>query len=282
MMNEFHAEKLAGVLVLLKLLEGSADCIKSFGGPGMPTEPGNLVRLATVLRDAEILFKELGMGKAHQQVVLAKDSLNYYQKQNVSETAVEIRRIIETIMTELSERKFLFVSSDRDKYYENANLFGEAVIRKFPLAKLDIVEAGNCLCAERHTAAVFHLMRAFEWALRTFCDELGLRRMSDWDKKNGKFKYSPASFAQWEKILNQLPGRIEKRLRPLRAGARRQHLQEYYSSALEDIKCVKDAWRNHVMHTRMTFGRDDAQAVFTHVGNIMGRLANDKAKTIRV
>jgi hypothetical protein len=275
-MNELHAEKLAGVLVLLKQLSGGSECVKDFISPSMPVEPDNIARFYAVLRDAESLFKDIGLDKSLTQVSLVKGALDYSLGLTVSENAVEIRRILETIITELSERKFLFVAADRQEFYENDALFGPEVIRKFPLAKEDIVAAGNCLCAECHTAAVFHLMLAFEWALRTFCSDLGLKRMKDWDKKKNCFKYVPASFAIWEKILTQLPGKIERRLRGLRSGPRKQQLQEYYKTSLDDIDRVRDAWRNHVMHTRRTFNRDDSCAVFGRVKDMMERLADDK------
>jgi hypothetical protein len=73
-------------------------------------------------------------------------------------------------------------------------------------------------------------MRAFEWALRAFCEEVGFKRMKDFDKRTGKFKYMPASFAIWDKTLNQLAKKAEKRVGTLRPGVKKQKLQEYYNS----------------------------------------------------
>lgn len=272
-MNQFHAEQLAGIVSLLQVLQSGADCTKVFMNQSLAVEPDDMNRYAAVLRDAEPLFRTIGLEHSRLQVELANSALPHYHDQNVSTFAAEIRRILETLLTELSERHFLYVAPDRDNYYENENLFGETVLHKFPAAKSDIIAAGNCLCAECHMAAVFHLMRAFEFALRLFCDELGLKRMFDWDKVNGKFKYTPANYAVWEKQLNQLPKKVEKRLGLLRPGPRKQKLQEYYAQSLEDIKAVKDAWRNHVMHARKIFDRSEAESVFGHVKGIMGRMS---------
>src|SRR6185312_9878513 len=136
---------------------------------------------------------------------------------------------------------------------------------KFKLACPDIQEAGNCLATECNTAAVFHLMLAFEWCLRTFASDLGLNRFKDWSPKRGQFQYTPVGYGVWEKLLTQLPKKAEKRINALRPGARKQRLQEYYSSCFEDIKWVKDAWRNHIMHSRQQYDRDQALSVFTHV-----------------
>lgn len=274
-MNRLHVEQLGADLVKLQNIQGYAECVANHLGlgPGTPVHPDQLRNFSQTLRDLDPLLKQVEMEKSRHQVELVSVALATFSHPNVATISTEVRRLTGTIISELAERKFLFVASDRLSYYDNENLFGAAAVKRFPMAKADIIAAGNCLCAECDTAAVFHLMRVFEWALRTLCGELSMKRMADYDKVQGRFKYMPTDFAIWEKILNQLPRKVEQRLRLLRPGLKRQKLQEYYGSALEDIKGVKDVWRNHVMHTRKTFNRDDAMAVFSHVNSIMGRLA---------
>ncbi len=156
---------------------------------------------------------------------------------------------------------------------DNPNLLGPEVLKAFVDARADILEAGNCLAAECHTAAVFHMMRAFEWGIRTFAADLGLTRFADWSKQDKRFKYTPSSFGTWEKFITQLPGKIEKKLKALRPGIKRQKRQEYYYSVYDDIKIVKEAWRNHVMHTRREFSSTEAEAVFTRVRDMLVRMA---------
>jgi|SRR5688572_14167076 len=187
---------------------------------------------------------------------------------------VEARNARQTIINELQKRKFVRVAGDRENYFDKADLFGPRVSKRFKKARRDIRDSGNCLALECNTAAVFHLMRAFEWAIRGFSAELGINRFLEWSKSEQRFKRLPADFAVWERFIGQLPGKIDKRLAKLRPGKRRQALQEYYQSSYEDIKAVKDAWRNHVMHTRKTYGREDAYAVFAHVRAIMIRMAS--------
>jgi hypothetical protein len=159
-------------------------------------------------------------------------------------------------------------------YVNNVNLMGSEVIKAFPHASADIVEAGNCLAAECNTAAVFHLMRAFEWGLRTFAADLGISRFVEWSKKEQRFKYTPARFAVWERFLDHLPTRVDKTLKTLRPGALKQKRQEYYRSVCDDVKTVKDAWRNHVMHTRRDFNAEEAEAVFVRVKDMLRRMAS--------
>ena len=278
--NLFKAEKLAGLCAQFQLLmEGAQVGITVMGYGAHKPDDLRLNMLSRLVANTKQLCAEINLPDTDQQLRLAE----YHLVTDTNSLTLlvmhsELRRILETLIAELGKRKFLFISADRNGYLENENLFGEAVSNRFPLAKADLRAAGNCLAAECWTAAVFHLMRSFEWALRTICYELGLKRMRDFDKKTGGFKYTPTSYAVWEKIINQLPAKVEKRLRELRPGPRKQRMQEYYSSAIEDVKAVKDAWRNHIMHTRQEFNRVDAAGVVSHVNSIMVRLSKRAEK----
>lgn len=272
-MQQFKAEKLAALVAQFMLVEQAAKYAISNGHSSDRPHPITLQTLPVLIENAKQVFRHAELERSLEQLELAEFHL-LQPTLNVSALSAEMIRIIETLTVELGKRKFIFVGSDRTSFFENELLFGPEVAAKFPLAIPDIKAAGNCLAAECTTAAVFHLMIAFEWALRTFCSDLGLRRMRDWNPKENKFRYTPASYAVWEKTLNQLPKYIDKRLNPLRPGPRKQKLQGYYSSALEDIKFVKDAWRNHIMHGRREYDRDEAKSICNHVEGIMRRLAD--------
>jgi hypothetical protein len=157
-------------------------------------------------------------------------------------------------------------------YVDNPELFGATVHAAFPAARDDIREAGNCLAADCGTAAVFHLMRAVEWGLRALAEDLGLRRLIT-HKRSGAVKYVPLPWADWEHILNQVQIRVDKKIDRMRPGPRKQELQEFYGPALQDIRAIKDAWRNHVMHTRRAYTAKDAEGILDHVKRLLVSLA---------
>ena len=187
--------------------------------------------------------------------------------------AGELNNVWDAVLEPLVHQRFLRVNPVRSVCVDNPNLMGPQVLAVFPDAKADIVEAGNCLAAECNTAAAFHLMRVFEWGIRTFAADLGLKRFKDWSKGEQRFKHTPPSFAIWEKFITELPKKIETRLKTIRKGALKQKRQVYYYSVYDDIKVVKEAWRNHVMHTRQSFNHDEANALFMRVKDIMVRMA---------
>jgi hypothetical protein len=191
---------------------------------------------------------------------------------DASSTATEVRNIREAIQTDIAKHQFLRVSSDRFNWVQNPFLFGERVSKRFPSAVPDIQAAGDCLAAECNTAGVFHLMRAVEWGLRALASNLGVRRIPA-SKKPGNKKYIPLPYAEWEKILDGLHDAVDAKVLKLKRGVGKQKIQEFYYPVLQDIRGLRDAWRNHVMHTRAEYNRDDANAVFSHVKRLMETLA---------
>ena len=55
--------------------------------------------------------------------------------------------------------------------------------------------------------------------------------------------------------------------------ARKQSAQEFYCPVLQEIRAIKDAWRNHVMHSRRDYEPDEAVAILAHVNRFMTTLA---------
>jgi hypothetical protein len=166
--------------------------------------------------------------------------------------------------------RFVQIEASVRKYLASVSIFGEPVRNSFPNAASDIQDAGYCIAVDLNTAAVFHLMHVVEWGLRALAIDVGLADIVT-DKSKGKT--APVEFAQWEQILNQLPEKIDAKVGAMPRGDIKQKAQEFYYSASSEIRGFKEAWRNHVMHTRKSYTREDALAVFSHVQRFMQSLA---------
>jgi len=182
------------------------------------------------------------------------------------------------LLQDLTGRVFLQVPTTRRKYVDNEQLFGADVYRQFPSARIDVCESGNCLAADCGTAAVFHMMRAVEWGLRSLCVHLGFRQLKCKNKKTGKVTYKPISYQQWETILSQLQSRMETKLQNVRGGPKKQAWQEFYFPAVQDINAFREAFRNHVMHARRVYTATEAEAVKDRVERFMRLLATRVAE----
>jgi hypothetical protein len=275
LMREFDAAEL---LRLIWLLESSATMMET-ASEGDASQRGRhsasaytstLEKIRMVLAFAK---KQEFMDCFGSMSFLESHLSHYKTDADTSTLVAALRQARDALILATGMRKFLAVSSQRAGFVDQDALFGSVVHGAFPSARDDIREIGNCLAAECNTAAVFHMMRAVEWGLRGLAADLGLLRLSR-HRKSGKVKYTPLAFSQWEDILNQLHARVERRVTKLRPGLAKQRLEEFYYPALQDIRGIRDAWRNHVSHTRRTYTSTDADAIYEHVKRLLTTLAS--------
>jgi hypothetical protein len=225
------------------------------------------------MKDTVAFCKDLGLENAESKIELIVSHYESFPGSvDCSTVAADLRNAEESLMLELWPRKFVEIPKDYTEYLDNESLLGLNVRSAFKSAAPDIVEAGNCIAIDCGTAAVFHLMRVAEWGLRALCVHLKVLRIPK-SKKPGEKRYTPLEYSQWERILTEAREAIEKKIGKMRAGPVRQEAQEFYYSLLQDLNGFKDAWRNHVMHTRATYTRKGAEDVYDHVKRFMALLA---------
>jgi hypothetical protein len=154
--------------------------------------------------------------------------------------------------------RFIQVEDGVKKYLGAVAMFG-GVIRAFPSIQSAIQDAGDCIAVDLNTAAVFHLMHVVERGLRALCVNLKVATI-----KKGFIEY-----ATWDDILKKLPEAVDAKINGMSRGPKKQKAQEFYYPTSKEIRGFKDAWRNHIMHKRTSYTREDALAVFSHVQRFM-------------
>jgi hypothetical protein len=272
-MNLFNAKAL--MMTVAGLEANGARCRTDMQHGREAVDIDKFKRVVRVVEGARDFCRQSGFDDAAQALAMQVTSVwqpRSLMKKPMTSSEVEghLRTAFNTILSDLNKRRFLRVETDRSGCVDQPLLFGEVVAEAFPAARFDIIESGNCLAAECNTAAVFHMMRVVEWGLRDFCAQLGFRQVAI-DRKRGKF--APVEYAQWEKIIGQLHEKIDALVDKIKNKRKKQEAQEFYYPALQDIRAIKDAWRNHVMHTRREYTREDADAIGEHVKQLMSALA---------
>jgi hypothetical protein len=231
-------------------------------------------RFISNLQSAHGLCVEIGLTDAAKRYALIMEHLHARQVEP-AEVSTEAQHAREVVEEELLKLRFLYVPESRVEYLDRAAPFGPRVQQKFRSATYDLLEAGNCLAVDCNTAAVFHLMRAVEWGLRALCAHLGFHEVVErYDRSGlGQHEYRPIEYSTWDKILGQLRPRIDERIATIENRLEKQSAQEFYLKALQELMAIKDAWRNHVMHTRVTYEPDDVIAIWSHVKRLMVTLS---------
>jgi hypothetical protein len=166
----------------------------------------------------------------------------------------------------MAEKQFAFIPANKVRFFEQHDLFGGGVSAAFPSAQPEIKDAGNCLAADLHTAAVFHFMRAAEHGLRALARHLRVKLTT------------PLEYAGWEEVIRA----IDRKLTVLRSrpkGRKKSEALEFYRLTLSECEMLKDVWRNPVSHARRRYTEVEALAVWSRVRDFMQRLSEMAKET---
>jgi hypothetical protein len=170
-------------------------------------------------------------------------------------------QIVRRIRDECSQRRFLIVDPQKLKYYDQPALFGSQVQAAFLDASFDIRETGDCFATDHFTASVFHAMRTLELGLRAFAGHLRLDKVF-------------VDTAQWHNVIEKIEAEIRRRQQLMKGDPQRAQL-DFYSAAASQFFYLKEAWRNHVSHSRKNYGEPEAERVLMHANDFMKALAEN-------
>jgi hypothetical protein len=268
LMNSFHIQALAMVLHEIEAAESVCMMQKLLGHGNGPIDASVLEQAKKALKYSENFFSAYPIKQCAEHVRKAKEQWN---RPIIDASAANeiLHRLTVDMVAELEGVEFLQVAADRMKLIDRDDLFGARVNEMFGSTTRDIREAGNCLAAECPTAAVFHLMRASEIALRVLARD-----------RNVAFKDKPLEQKQWGEILGALEGIVKE----LREGDSKRWLNlevrdvqiRFYNEVLQEFRGFNEAWRKHLSHAHpdSIYDRDYAMSVFKHVRAFMQKLAS--------
>jgi hypothetical protein len=180
----------------------------------------------------------------------------------IDKVAQDLQDMRLRIFDQLDSRLFYFVSPSVSRYYTDTALFGPEVDTAFPSAAPEIAEAGKCHALGRHSATVFHLMRALE---------IGIRCL-------GKVFNEDTAHTNWHNILDL----IDKKVRAMNSvshGATWKEDQQFYSESVAHFYVLKNAWRNYAMHAHERYDEERAVEIYNSVRAFMRGLAKRLSET---
>jgi hypothetical protein len=229
---------------------------------GSPLSREEINRLITIVARIKVCCGKADCEMSINQIYLLEVQLNN-EVCTYQTVKVLMQGISETIISELGGRLFVFIPQKQSEFFENENLFGAGVSDAFPSARADIKNAGNCMAAELHDAAVFHIMRVVEYGLRALANHLQIPVSGD-----------ELEYEGWNTVINQIYKKV-KDLTESAQGTKKEKAKkrEFYSGIMGEFSGFKDEWRNSIMHTRGKHNEDEARNVYKRVSDFMYRLA---------
>lgn len=166
------------------------------------------------------------------------------------QTNRELKILLDAVDTELKQRLFVFVPPRRTSYYENNSLISNKCKESFPSITREIKDAGKAYALGLFTACVFHSMRAAEIALRLMAIGLNISKPEN---------------LQWQTIIEQIEKEIKKFQQLPNTTENKKEDLTFYSNAATQFMYFKDAWRNHVSHSRTFYDEEDSLMIMNHV-----------------
>jgi hypothetical protein len=179
----------------------------------------------------------------------------------------QLRTLIELAWGEMDNIRFALIFGDNASFFEQTEIFGKDVKDSAsPKLNAEIKAAGNCLAADLHTAAVFHLMRISEHGLLALAKHLKV----PWSKS------FLIEFSEWEAVLKAIDDVLEtlrQTAAKLPRGSAKDEELEFYSGLRNSLNYFKVTYRNPVSHLRGDFDKLKALIVFEEVKKFMQKLA---------
>lgn len=151
---------------------------------------------------------------------------------------------------ELEDLVVGFIPKEKVKYFQQEKLFGEDVFEKFPEAREEIKEAGNCFAINHNTACVFHLMRAAEFAVKQMYWDMAHRKNLIYgkDKTTGKPLSKPIELCDWKTLITGLRLALDQLEKGKSKSVTKHKTHSFYSEAIGIFNLIKDGWRNTISH----------------------------------
>lgn len=209
------------------------------------------------LKEMRLLAFQLGLSHT---VELLDSAL--VDNRSTSRTACEIKRALEILMDslarEMNRQTLLHIPPEKATYYGGYAGFDRDTIESFPRTVDDIKSASNCFATDNDTACVFHLMRVLEKGLHSFATYLEIQ--------------TPTDLQNWKPIIDQIEKAI-RALDDLPKSTEKSERVKFCSGAAIQFRYFKDAWRNHVVHSREYYDSDSVRSIMTHVQEFMKTLS---------
>ncbi len=269
-MQQFSAYSVfsAGVLIESVRMECylASTVVAPDGKPGfammLPID-GRLRDKATrTLESLENDCKTLALKTSAEMVAKVRSAIEQdAHRDNVQWLLDQMKTVRDLMSAEMKRRVYAYIPAEKAKYFTTGRpqLFGEEVYKAFPGARTDIHEAGCSMALTRPTAAVFHLMRVLECGLAAL----------------GKVFSIPLAHTNWGSAIEQMESKIRDMHKDAvwKAKPDCKDMQVKYAQAAATFGVLKDAWRNHTMHSRVAYNEEEAEHIFGNVKMFMRKLA---------
>lgn len=212
-------------------------------------------RAATALGEIGKVVRDMGFESLAER--MESDFKNWQNKKfELGVARYECKGVREALLKEFQRHLFFQVPYEDREWYEKRPLSSLAA-KRFPTADDELSEAGKCFALDRHTAVVYHSMRALEVGLVALAKRLEVKI----DKR------------QWGPLIDDIGDKIEEiRERKNKSLEEREFLKTIPPVAIH-FRFLTNAWRNIAMHESPDYSPEKAQEILAHSKDFLEELA---------
>lgn len=174
--------------------------------------------------------------------------------------AYHIEALYSTMLAEMSSILFKAIPRERVSYCDEKWLVSTPIAEKFPVSLKELQRAGACYALGEPTACVFHSMRAIEKGLHVLAKEVG-----------SSFPDKPIEYKDWGTIIPNIESKITTLQKSTKTVKEIEDLK-FFSEAAIQFMYFKDAWRNHVAHSRENYSDKEAFSILGHCQEFLSSL----------
>jgi hypothetical protein len=169
-----------------------------------------------------------------------------------------VKELMGRINHYLEGRTALTIPEAQKRYFDQPIEGWEEILEAFPGALDNFEEASRCLALGRNTACVYHLSGIVQEALEAVSRELSI-------------PLDPTSDT-WNGLISKINKAVEgKQLSEPREEWKAN--EAFYAELLQDLKAIKNAWRNPTMHFRRTYSDGDSIKAYARVQEFMDHIS---------
>lgn len=267
-MHRFDTKALAAISNQINGLADALVELRGNTGAGSPVPEAGLSIAREIVADAENIRDFPSLRSTASTVGRALSSANAGRALSFDSLWTHLEHLRVSLHKDLWDHPFILVRKDLSQLIDSEAPFGPEVNRAFPSAVYDLQEAGNCLAVGCFTAAVFHSMRAVEVGLRSLCKHFDISEVNGPHGESVKVE-----FLTWETLVGQIQAAITAKEGRMPKGEERQEFASYFRGLLLQAINFKEAYRNHVMHSRVNYNEDSANGILRDVERFMRELS---------
>jgi hypothetical protein len=175
---------------------------------------------------------------------------------NNERTCHHIEAIYSTLKAELRTTLFKVIPRERSKYNDESWIEGFMIESCFPTSFQELVRGGICYSLGQPTACVFHAMRALEPGLSALAKPFNIS----------------ASHDNWQNIIDQIEASV-RAIGVQPKSVQKIEEEKFFGAATSHLYFVKNAWRNHVAHTRENYSDDQAIRILSRTEEFIESLS---------